>query len=187
MFRKSVCILVVIAISFLLVAAVSVPLEKEKPPQPPKKINLDIINKSGETIYVQLVGTGYNFADGTFGNQWNVPYGFYSVTIPGGYIVVFPDGSTNLIKQDMVRNLKVIKDMYAVKVGYEQEKEGFVCLNNWLPQEIENDIVYFPASKKNVKLTVRPCDSIPLGVGNPSGGVIKYNKAGLWNWDYWNY
>lgn len=184
--KKIVVLIVLILTASLLIGA--------KPPERglkkhPKKVNLDIVNKSGEQVIVTLVGTGYDFQDGTFGNDWGpVRYGFYYVTVEGNYIVTLPTKETVEIPQaEVVRNLKVLKDLYVVSVTYETEFDGtLICLNNWTPQKYEGEAGFFAAPKIYNKLVIRKCDEVPSNLGAPAAGITKFNRAGLsMYWEHW--
>ena len=170
--KKLLVILVIVVCVFGLIAA-------DAPPKPPREVNLDIVNRSGEDVIVSLVGLGYDFKGREFVGHWGVVYpGFHYVTVPGTIKTMMPSGVTVVTRlPEYVKNLHVLKDLYIISVTYEREIDGYVvCLNNWTPVKYYGMATYYPASGPHNKLIIKKCDSVPANLGAPGEGVIKYNR-----------
>ena len=162
--KKILSLVILLAVLFTTVAAV----------KPPRLVRLEVVNKSGEPVYVELTGTGYDFGEKEFkwygGTYWWLPYQDPPMDAVGDYLNVTAYGMYT-----------VPKDLYQIKVWYEQEMNGtegdpvVICETNWVPVEYIGSTAYFPMDR-NRKIVVPPCNQIPSVLPGPKNNVFKWAR-----------
>jgi hypothetical protein len=178
--KRVIVVLLVIAMLFLVAA--------NKPPKPPKIMDLEIVNRSGEEVRVSLTGLGYDFQKNEFVGGWgNIHPQFYYITVPGSIETELLNGTILTIKlPQYVKRVDVLRDLYVLDVQYAREivpqgsnAASVMCLNTWVPPAYYGDPTYYPVKYMRQKLIIKPCNSVPVNIGAPSEGVVKYNKLNL--------
>lgn len=156
-------ILILYALVALVLSAAAV--------KPPRIVRLEVVNKSGEPVYIELTGTGYDFKEKAYlwhgGTYWWLPYQDPPQDARGNYLDVPAYG-----------NYTVPKDRYIVSVWYHQEYYGNPrsdCLANWVPDDYEDGVAYFDLDR-NRKITIGKCDVIPKVLVHPESDVFKWAR-----------
>ena len=158
--KKIISLMILLAVLFTTVAAV----------KPPRLVRLEVVNKSGEPVYIELTGTGYDFGTETFkwhgGTYWWLPYQNPPMDAVGDYLNVTAYGTYT-----------VPKDLYQIKVWYQQEMDNtfMKCETNWVPVQYVNSTAYF-AMDRYRKLVVPPCNQIPSVLPGPKNDVFKWAR-----------
>lgn len=173
-------------IVFLLIAVLSLSMIAADKPYPPKIVSIEVVNKAGEEIRVSFTGLGYNFNTREFGEDWGLGMRpqYYSTVIPGTIETVLPSKRVLVIKLPQVtKRVDVLKDLYVLNVTYNQEivpsgskAGGVICLNNWAPISMYDNPTYYAARWAHNKLIIRSCNSVPVNLGAPGEGILKYNR-----------
>jgi len=175
--KRLVVVLLVIAMLFLVAA--------DKPPKPPKLVQVEVVNKAGEDVLVSFTGLGYDFQNDLFVGSWgNILPRFYSATVPGTIETKLPSGVVLVTKLPVsIKRVDVLKDLYVLDVTYAREivpegsnAAGVICLNTWVPPKYYGSPTYYPARYARQKLVIKPCNSVPVNLGAPSAGILKYNR-----------
>jgi len=158
--KKLIVILVLMAMLFSVAAV-----------KPPRLVRLEVVNKSGEPVYIELTGTGYDFkekahiwAGGSY--KW-LPYQDPPMDALGNYLDVTAYGMYT-----------IPKDRYIINMYYHQELYGAVltnCLANWVPDDYEDGIAYWNQDR-NRKLVIGECDVIPKVLVHPESDVFKWAR-----------
>ena len=139
--------------------------------KPPRLVRLEVVNKSGEPVYVTLTGTGYDFEKKVYlwhgGSYWFLPYQDPPMDVLGNYMNVPAYGMYT-----------VPKDRYIITINYEQEMVGDVrsnCLANWVPDDYEDGVAYFDMDR-NRKITIGKCNVVPKYLVGPKNDAIKWAR-----------
>ena len=176
--KKVMLVLLIVVFSFGIVAG-------DKPPYMPKKppgtARVEIVNKSGEKIYVSLVGVGYDFRIKEFVTDWGgIPPSRAYVQIEGTKTISVGGKTYVLRLPEVTKTVHVFKDLYAISVTYQQEADGEgVCMNNWTPQKLADFPAFYAAQGNNSRLVVRACDKVPANLGKSADGTLKWNRFGV--------
>ncbi len=159
--KTKILILFVLVAMVLSIAAV----------KPPRLVRLEVVNKSGEPVYINLTGTGYDFAKKAHiwggGAYWFLPYQDPPIDAEGNYMNVTAYGRYTLPK-----------DRYVITINYMQEMVGenrSNCLANWVPDDYEDGVAYFNLDR-NRKITIGKCDVIPKVLVYPESNVFKWAR-----------
>jgi len=159
--KMKILIMFVVIAMILSIAAV----------KPPRLVRLEVVNKSGEPVYVNLTGTGYDFKEKAYlwhgGSYWFLPYQNPPMDALGNWLDVTARGMYT-----------IPKDRYVVVVNYEQEMIGEVrstCLTNWVPDDYEDGVAYFDMDR-NWKITIGKCNFIPKNLPGPKNDVFKWAR-----------
>ena len=176
--KRIIVLLLVIALMLPLIAA-------DTPPKPPKVLRLALVNRSGEDVRVSLTGLGYDFQTGEFIDGWGAlrPQ-FYSVLVPGTITRDLPIYGTVVIKlSEHIEYADVLRDLYILSLQYNREivpagsnAASVICLNTYVPASMYGDPTYFAVRGGNAKLIIKPCNQVPVNLGAPGEGVLKYNR-----------
>ena len=176
--KKVLILLLVIALMLPLIAA-------DKPPKAPKVLRLALVNRAGEDVRVSLTGLGYDFKTREFIGGWGaLKPQFYSVLVPGTIVTQLPTGATVVTRlRENTVYVDVLRDLYILNLQYNREivPEGSnaasaICLNTWTPASMYGDALYYAVKNVNSKLIIKPCNSVPVNLGAPKQGILKYNK-----------
>jgi hypothetical protein len=139
--------------------------------KPPRLVRLEVVNKSGEPVYIDLTGTGYDFKEQAYlwygGSYWWLPYQDPPQDALGNYLDVTAYG-----------RYTVPIDRYIINIHYHQELYGEVlsnCLANWVPDDYEDGVAYFDLDR-NRKITIGKCDVIPKVLPGPKNDVFKWAR-----------
>jgi len=152
-------------ILILLVVLLSVAAVK-----PPRLVRLEIVNKSGEPVYIELTGTGYDFKEMAYlwhgGSYWYLPYQDPPMDALGDYLDVTAYGTYT-----------VPRDRYIIAISYAREKADWNvnCLANWVPDDYEDGVAYFNLDR-NRKITIGKCNVIPKNLPGPKNDVFKWAR-----------
>ena len=159
--KTKILILFVMVAMILSIAAV----------KPPRLVRLEVVNKAGEPVYVNLTGTGYDFKDKVYqwygGTYWFLPYQDPPKDAEGNWMDVVAYGTYT-----------VPKDRYVITVNYEQEMIGDVrsdCISNWVPDDYEDGVAYFDLDR-NRKITIHKCFQVPKVLPGPKNDVFKWAR-----------
>ena len=159
--KKKILILFVVVAMLLSVAAV----------KPPRLVRLEVVNKSGEPVYVELTGTGYDFKDKAYlwhgGSYWWLGHQNPPVDALGNYLPVTAYGTYT-----------IPKDRYIINIYYEQELYGEIlsnCIANYVPDDYENGVAYWDQDR-NRELVIFGCDVIPKVLPGPKNDVFKWAR-----------
>ena len=171
--RKVIIVLLIVAMLFLVAA--------DKPPKPPKVLRLTIVNRAGEDVRVSLTGLGYDFQTGEFIDGWGaISPQFYSTLVPGTLTV-----NKNVILKlpEYIAYMDVLKDLYVLDLQYNREvvpeesnAASVICLNTWVPPAYYGDPTYYAVRGGNARLVIKPCNQVPVNLGAPGEGILKYNR-----------
>ena len=168
-------------IILLLVIALMLPLIAADTPRPPKVVRLTIVNRAGEDVRVSLTGLGYDFQTGEFISGWGaLSPQFYSTLVPGTMVV----NKDVVIKlPEYIKHVDVLRDLYVLDLQYNREivpsgsnAASVICLNTWTPASMYGDPTYFAVRGGNAKLIIKSCNQVPVNLGAPGEGVLKYNR-----------
>lgn len=158
--KKIIVVLVLMAMLFSIAAV-----------KPPRLVRLEVVNKSGEPVYVNLTGTGYDFKENAHiwsgGKYWFLPYQDPPQDAEGDYMDVTAYG-----------RYTIPKDRYVITINYMQEMVGETrsnCLTNWVPDGYEDGVAYFDMDR-NRKLTIGKCNVIPKVLPGPENDVFKWAR-----------
>jgi len=159
--KMKILVLLIVVAMVLSIAAV----------KPPRLVRLEVVNKSGEPVYIELTGTGYDFqkkahiwAGGSY--HW-LPYQDPPQDADGNYMDVTAYGTYT-----------IPKDRYIVNMYYHQELYGEVlsnCLANWTPDDNEGGVAYWNQDR-NRKMVIGKCDVIPKVLPGPKSDVFKWAR-----------
>ena len=159
--KTKILILLIVVAMVLSIAAV----------KPPRLVRLEVVNKSGEPVYVNLTGTGYDFKENAYlwygGTYWFLPYQDPPQDAEGNYMDVTAYGQYT-----------IPKDRYVITINYMQEMVGEIrsnCLANWVPDDYEDGVAYFDMDR-NRKITIGKCNVIPKVLPGPKSDVIKWAR-----------
>ena len=135
---------------------------------PLKNVDLEVVNKAGEPVSIELIGTGYDFEENAYlwygGSYWWLPYQDPPKDALGQYLPVTAYGTYT-----------VPIDRYFINVYYKQEIDGdvAVCLANWTLDG--KKVAYFDMDR-NRKLTIFGCDSIPNVLPGHKNDAVKWAR-----------
>jgi len=159
--KMKILILFVLVAMVLSVAAV----------KPPRLVRLEVVNKSGEPVYIELTGTGYDFKEQAYiwagSSYFWLPYQNPPQDALGDYLDVTAYGTYT-----------VPKDRYIINMYYHQELYGDVltnCLANWTPDDYEDGVAYWNQDR-NRKLVIGKCNVIPKVLPGPENDVFKWAR-----------
>ncbi len=162
--KKQIVFLVIVAVIVTMLLSVAAV-------KPPRLVRLEVVNKSGEPVYIELTGTGYDFKDKVYlwhgGSLWWLPYQDPPMDALGNYLDVTAYG-----------RYTVPKDRYIINMWYHQEYYGDVrsnCLANWTPDDYEDGVAYFNMNR-NRKLIIGKCDVIPKVLVKPESDTFKWAR-----------
>jgi hypothetical protein len=149
----------------------------------PRLVRLEVVNRAGEPVTVQLQGLGYDFKEG----EYNFQGAFYWLHLNDPPL----DAEGDWLDVETTTLYTVLKDRYAVDVFYPEKElvgsDSVTCLNNWTPKEWDGKAVYFDAIKggENAnRIVIKKCNTVPAEVGNPFYGQIKWNRYYLLDFIY---
>ena len=158
--KKIITSLILLAVLFLIAAV-----------KPPRLVRLEVVNKSGEPVYIELTGTGYDFKEKAHiwkgGSYFWLPYQDPPVDALGDYLKVTAYGTYT-----------VPKDRYIINMWYHQEFYGEVrsdCLANWVPDDYEDGVAYWNQDR-NRTMVIFPCNKIPKVLPGPESDVFKWAR-----------
>ena len=157
--KKMISLMILLAVLFSIAAV-----------KPPRLVRLEIVNKSGEPVYIELTGTGYDFGEQAFkwhgGSYWWLPYQDPPMDAVGEYLNVTAYGMYT-----------VPSDLYQIKIWYQQEIDdtSFKCVTNWVPLQYVDSTAYF-ALDRNRKIVIPPCNQIPSVLPGPKNDQIKWAR-----------
>jgi len=143
--------------------------------KPPPVLRLEVVNKAGEPIKLEMTGTGYDFkkeahiwAGGAY--HW-LPYQDPPINpSTKEYMNVPAYGAYDLPR-----------DRYIIRVVYQQEIDGepgdaiVRCLMNWVPDGYEDNVAYFDMDR-NRKLTVGKCNLVPRVLPGRKSDAVKWAR-----------
>jgi hypothetical protein len=159
--KTKILILLIVVAMILSVAAV----------KPPRLVRLEVVNKSGEPVYIELTGTGYDFNEMAHiwagGSYWWLAHQDPPVDALGDYLKVTAYGVYT-----------VPKDRYIINMYYHQELYGEVlsnCLANYVPDGYENGVAYWDQDR-NRKMVIGKCNVIPKNLPGPKNDVFKWAR-----------
>jgi len=157
-------ILLIMVLAVLLTASV----------KPPRLVRLEVVNKAGEPVKIQLQGMGYDFDAEEF--KWNVgsyqwlPYQDPPMNAEGDYFDV-----------PVTTVYTIPKDLYEIDVYYQQELDGIEgepvvkCLSNWVPLEYVGKAAYW-VQDRNRRLVVPECDQVASVLVGPKNDAFKWAR-----------
>lgn len=139
--------------------------------KPPRIVRLEIVNKAGEPISIEMTGTGYDFKK----NAYIWPGGAY-------WWLAHQDPPKNPATMEYMdvpayKMYTLPKDRYIIVIHYQQEIEDntVLCLMNWVPDGFENGSAYFDLDR-NRKLTIGPCDVLPKVLPGRKNDAVKWAR-----------
>ena len=161
----------VIVMALVLIAVAPASAAGLEDAKPPRNTRLELVNKSGEPIYVELTGVGYNFDEDKFmwhgGSYWWLGHMEPPLDAVGDYINV-----------PVAKNFDIPRDLYQIKIWYQQELDGVpvvVCKSNWVPVKYVDKAAYF-SMEFNRKLVVPACDEVAKVLVGPKNDVFKWAR-----------
>lgn len=158
--KKLIVVLVLMAMLFSVAAV-----------KPPRLVRLEVVNKSGEPVYIELTGTGYDFKEGAY--LWHGgTYSWLAHQDPP------MDALGNYLDVSAYSTYTLLKDRYIVNIYYHQELYGEVlssCLANWVPDDYEDGVAMFDLDR-NRKITIGKCNVIPKNLPGPKNDVFKWAR-----------
>lgn len=131
-------------------------------------VRLEVVNKSGEPVSIELTGTGYDFKEKAYlwygGSYWWLPHQDPPKDALGQYLPVTAYGMYT-----------IPKDRYFITIYYKQEIDGDValCLANWTLDG--KKVAYFDMDR-NRKLTIGKCNVIPKVLPGPKNDAVKWAR-----------
>ena len=158
--KKLIVILVMMAMLFSIAAV-----------KPPRLVRLEVVNKSGEPVYITLQGTGYDFEKKA--HTWGSgSYHWLSHQDPP------MDAEGNYLDVTAYGMYTIPKDRYIITLNYRQEMVGAIrsnCLTNWTPDDYEDGVAYWDQDR-NRKMVIGKCDVIPKVLPGPKNDVFKWAR-----------
>lgn len=165
-------ILLVMVLAVLLTASV----------KPPRLVRLEVVNKSGEPVGIDLQGVGYDFEAKEFkwhtGTHWWLPYQDPPMNADGDFMNI-----------PTTRFYTIPQDLYQIDIRYHQEGYGVngesvvVCKSNWVPVQYVDKVAYF-AMDRSRKLVIPPCDQVASVLVGPKNDVFKWARWILLDYTY---
>ena len=138
--------------------------------KPPRLVRLEIVNKSGEPVYVELIGTGYDFKEKAHiwsGNYYWLAHQDPPLDVKGKFLDAAGYGTYT-----------ILRDRYIINMWYHQEFYGDVrsnCLANWVPDDYEDGVAYWNQDR-NRKMVIGKCNVIPKVLPGPKNDVFKWAR-----------
>jgi hypothetical protein len=131
-------------------------------------VRLEVVNKSGEPVSIELIGTGYDFKEQAYlwygGVYWWLAHQDPPKDVLGRYLPV-----------TAYKMYTVPTDRYFINIYYKQEIDGDVevCLANWT---LDGKKAAYLDLDRNRKLTIGPCDAIPKVLPGRKNDAVKWAR-----------
>ena len=144
---------------------------------------LEVKNRAGEPVYIQLQGLGYDYADEEY-TQWPSWGQFYYLTVnPPGYVA--QDGTNVWLDQEAIQLFTILQDRYYITVFYEQEiawksdpdAKPYTCFANFVVDNTKfNGLEAYWDMNHNARLVVNDCIKKPANRGDLESGIYKWYR-----------